>query len=215
VKSSIALAALVAASLGLGAILPAAAQDAAPSPPPAAAATPDQTMADPDQGLLDLFLPDSGTSDARFMMPGPGGMGRGGMGRGGGILALACSPKGAEALDVLLVHLQYRLDLTDTQKPLFDAFRTKALTTETSFADTCKSSLPDRSADAKPDMLSRLKAGLAVDQAKLTALNDVLPDFEALYDTLTDQQKAALAPHHMGGGGMNRMDRGGQDDGRS
>ena len=181
-KSSIAIVALVVTSIGLGAALPAVAQDATATPVAA------QSDKGPGPGMHRMLRGDG--------MGRPGGMMRpGGMGGGaGGLIALACSDKGAEALDVALLHLSYRLQLTDAQKPLFDTFRTKALTTETSFADTCKASRPDTTADARPDMLARLKAGLAIDQARLTALNTVLPDFETLYDSLTDAQKQSITP---------------------
>ncbi len=204
-KSTLAVVALVATTIGLASAFPASAQDAAPT---LAAAS------DHGPGMHRVWRHDG---------PGrAGGMGMRGMGRTGGLLALACSDKGPEALDVALLRLSYRLDLTDAQKPLFDAFRTKALTTETSFADTCKASRPDKTADAKPDMLARLKASLAIDQARLTALNDVLPDFEALYSSLTDAQKASINPrgpmdlsgagagpqgHWHRDGGMGRMGR--------
>jgi LTXXQ motif family protein len=187
-KSSFAVTALVATTLGLGSVLPALAQDAAP-------ATARQWQNGPRH-----MTPDRGMGPA-------------------GLLMLACTDKGAEMLEIALVRMSHRLDLSADQQKLFDTFRTKALTTETSFADTCKANRPDRSADAKPDMLARLKAGLAIDQARLTALNDVLPDFEALYASLTDKQKADLLPHRgMGmGNGMGRwgnhggMGRGGPD----
>jgi len=136
----------------------------------------------------------------------------------GALLMLACSPKGAEALDVALLRLSYRLDLTADQKPLFDTFREKALTSETSFADTCKSNTPASADNTKPDFLTRPKSRLAIDQARVTALNDVLPSFEALYATLSDTQKAALIPHRpgMGPGGqgpMGGMHRWGQNHG--
>jgi hypothetical protein len=175
-KSTLAIAALVATTFGL-----VSAVSAAETSTPAAW--------HPGQGQNHLRVGPNGDM-------GPGGMrpDRMGMGRGG-IIALACAPNGAEALDVSLLRMSYRLDLTDAQKPLFDAFRTKALTTQTSFADQCKTLLPDKSAADKPDMLTGLKARLGVEQARLTAMNTVLPDFEALYNSLTDQQKAALMPH--------------------
>jgi hypothetical protein len=185
-KSAIAIVALAATAFGLAAL-------------PASAA--DTTRAAWHDGHGNQFGLSLGGDDMGGM-----GMGMGGMGgmRHGGLIALACSPNGAEALDVALLHLSYRLNLTDAQKPLYDAFRTKALTTQTSFADQCKTAMPDRSADTKPDMLEMLKSRLAVDQARLTALNEVLPDFEALYNSLTDEQKASITPDR--GFGMGMMD---------
>ncbi len=195
-KTSFAIAALVATTLGLGSVLPALAQDA----PPAAAAR--QWQNGPGH-----MMP------GRGMGPGRMGPGRGMGGIGGapgmgpaGLLLLACSDRGAEALEIALVHVSYRLHLSADQQKLFDTFRAKALTTETNFADTCKAARPAATGDARPDLLARLKAGLAVDQARLTALSDVLPDFEALYTSLSDTQKAALVPHHkaFGPGGMGK-----------
>lgn len=120
----------------------------------------------------------------------------GGMG-GPGILGLVCSPDGAEGLEVAFVRLSHRLDLTDEQKALFDTFKANALTTQTSFADDCEAALPDRTADTRPDLLERLKSGLAVQEARLTAMNAILPDFEAFYGSLTDAQKADLMPPRM------------------
>ncbi len=109
-------------------------------------------------------------------------------------LGLVCSDRGAEALEIAFVRLSHRLDLAGEQQPLFDALRTKALTTQTSFADDCKAALPDRSAGTRPDLLDRLKSTLAIEEARLTALNAVLPEFEAFYGSLTDAQKDDLLP---------------------
>ena len=189
-KTSVTLAALVATVVAVGTTLPASAQDdvqaAFPGP----------------QGGNQFQLQLNGDGNG----PGPGmGMGMGRM--RGGMIMLACSPQGTEALDTALLHLSYRLQLTDAQKPLWDTFREKALTTETSFADQCKSDLPAKTADAKPDFLAMMKGRLAVDQARLTAMNAVLPDFEALYNSLTDQQKDALQPRWQRPDGMGRMKR--------
>lgn len=199
-KSAIALTTLVVASLALAA--PAFAQSApaatdgaqiglslgSPTAPPAAG---------PGNGIdLGLGADDgAGPMGVKFNVPGRA------MG-GGALMMLACSPRGTEALDTLLLHLSYKLDVTADQKPLFDTFREKALTTETSFADTCKSDMAPATAGTPPDFLTRLKARLTIDQARLTALNDVLPSFEALYNSLTDAQKAALLPDRGPGMGM-------------
>lgn len=134
----------------------------------------------------------------------------GGPRRGAGILGLVCSDRGAEALEIAFVRLSHRLELTSEQEALFDAFKTTALTTQTSFADECQAAMPDRTADAKPDLLDGIKARLAIEEAKLTAMNEILPDFEAFYSSLTDEQKASLQP---AGGPGDRMGRGpGADD---
>jgi hypothetical protein len=121
------------------------------------------------------------------------------MGRGGFTpwLNLVCSPKGAEELEIALVRLDHRLTLTDAQKPLYDAFRTSALTAQTGFADKCAAARPAKDAAAKPDLIDALKTRLDLDAARLEALNTVLPDFEKFYDSLTDAQKADLLPDRM------------------
>jgi len=114
-KSFAALALVTTLAFGLA--LPAVAQEAAP------------TAARQWQNGPRHFAPDRGAMPNRGMAP-------------GGLLMLACSDKGAEALEIGLVRMSYRLDLSADQQKLFDALRTKALTTQTSFADTCKASRP-------------------------------------------------------------------------
>ena len=136
-----------------------------------------------------------------------------GPGHGAGILGLVCSDRGAEALEIAFVRWSHRLELTAEQQTLFDTFKTNALTTQTSFADECQAAMPDRTADTKPDLLEGLKARLAVEEAKLTAMNAILPDFEAFYSSLTDEQKASLQPGDRDGRGFgDRMGRGFGDD---
>lgn len=177
----------LATTLGLGLALPAVAQDAAP------------TAARQWQHGPRHLAPDRGAMPNRGMGP-------------GGFLMLACSDKGAEALEIALVRMDHRLDLSADQQKLFETFRTKALSTATSFADTCKADRPTADTNAKPDALARIKAGIAIEQARLTALNDVLPDFEAFFNSLSDQQKIGLLPHRGPGMGMG-MGRWGQHGG--
>lgn len=185
-KSSIAIAALVATAIGLGAAASAFAQDATDS---SSASAPPTVNGDAAAPTAPGAMPPGGMMPARAMMPhramGPGAL-----------LVLACSSEGTEALDAALLHLSYRLDLTADQKPLFQTFHDKAMADESTFADACKANAPAAADNgAKPDFLTRFKDRLAIDQARITALNDVLPSFEALYATLTDAQKASLLPH--------------------
>jgi hypothetical protein len=186
VKHSAALAALVVTSLSLVA-LPTFAQDTTTTTPAVQKA---------DRQIHRMVYRDAG--------PGP---------RAGGILGLVCSDHGAEALEIAFVHWSHALELTAEQQPLFDALKTNALTTQTSFADQCQAAMPDRTADAKPDLLEVLKARLAIEEAKLTAMNDLLPDFEAFYASLTDAQKADLMPRGFGHDDNGPGDRMGRGDG--
>lgn len=185
-KHSIALAALVVTSISLGA-LPVIAQD--------------QTTPVAQKSDREIHR--------TFRDAGPG---RGGMMGGAGILGLVCAPQGAEALEIAFVRLSHNLELTADQTALFDTFKTKALTTQISLADECQAAMPDKTADTQPDLLQRLKSGLAIEEARLTAMNAVLPDFEAFYGSLTDAQKADLMPMGMGQRDDNRGDRFGRGD---
>jgi hypothetical protein len=177
-KHSVALAALVATSMSV-ITLPALAQD-----------TTAPAVQKADRQIHRMVNRDAGPGRA-----------------GGSILGLVCSDRGAEALEIAFVRWSHALDLTAEQQPLFDALKTKALTTQTSFADDCQAAMPDRTADAKPDLLDGLKARLAIEEAKLTAMNEILPDFEKFYSSLTDEQKADLMPRGFGQHG-DRMGRG-------
>ena len=185
-KHSVALAALVVTSLSLVA-LPSFAQDTSTTTPAVQKA---------DRQIHRMINRDAG--------PGRGA---------GGILGLVCSDNGAEALEIAFVRWSHALELTTAQQPLFDALKTNALTTQTSFADRCQAAMPDRTADAKPDLLEVLKARLAIEEAKLTAMNDLLPDFEAFYGSLTDAQKAELMPRGFGQHDDGPGDRMGRGDG--
>lgn len=176
-------AAAIVATLGLGAIAPAAfAQDQAPQAGPGGAPRFQQNfIANDHDGPRENFQ-------------------RGGM--RGGLVQLVCSEQGAERLEQFFVSVSYRLALTAEQTPLFDALKTAALSAQTGFADTCASTLPatgDTAAQA-PNLVERLQASVKVDQARIAALSGVLPSLEAFYNSLTDEQKAKLdAP-----GGMRR-----------
>src|SRR6202008_3782536 len=109
--------------------------------------------------------------------------------------------KGADVLQRLLDRTAQRLSLTTDQQKLYDTFRAQALPTETRFATQCQAARPDRS-KGRPDLIARFQSRLAIDQARITALNAVLPDFQALFDSLSADQKAHLGPM-MGTGGRN------------
>jgi hypothetical protein len=140
--------------------------------------------------------------------------------RGGGIAGLICSTDGAAQLETALTDLASKLQLTADQQPLFDAYQTATLAAQTSFADACPQ-MPgpgagQPSADkpaTPPDALTMMQNRQARATAELDAINAVLPSFEALYNSLTDTQKAALMPMfgpHQGG---MHSDRGGDDRG--
>ncbi len=110
---------------------------------------------------------------------------------------LSCAPRAADRLDRRLDRMGGRLELTAEQQKLFEDFRTSALTAQTDFADQCADLRPARDAKAeRPDLIQRLEQRLKFDEARLAAMTDLLPHFKAFYASLTDEQKAALAPRH-------------------
>jgi len=167
-------AAVIVATLGLGAMAPAAfAQDQGPQAGPGFGPRHEQGFRAHNQ--------DGMRQDGE----------RGGM--RGGMLQLVCSDQGAERLEHMFVSLSHRVELTAEQTPLFDALKTAALTAQTGFADTCTSVLPEAGTTAQaPNLVERLQTGIKIDEARIAALSDVLPSLEAFYASLTDDQKAKL-----------------------
>lgn len=140
---------------------------------------------------------------------GPRGMG-GGFGPAGRLMALVCSSRGTERLEIAFVRLSYRLNLTDQQRPLFDDLKNTAIAEQKNFAETCQSALPRRQAGQRPDPVEILRGHITVEAAKLAAMRAVLPKFEALYRSLGNDQKNMLLPRGMRGGrpDMNQPGRG-------
>ena len=118
-----------------------------------------------------------------------------------------CGTQAADRLDNRFDRMAERLDLTADQQKLYDAFVASALTAQTGFADTCSTLTPDKTASAdRPDLVERMETRLKVDEARLAALNTVLPDFKAFYASLSDEQKQDLGPGAGRGPGMGRGD---------
>jgi hypothetical protein len=145
---------------------------------------------------------DRGPGDMRFELRG-GQMGGQMGGKRGGVLALVCAPEGADRLEHLLLSISQRVDPTTEQQPLYDAFKSAALTAQTDFSDACTEARPQQTAEATPaDLADRMKTRLAIEKAHVEAMTNVIPTFEAFYDSLTDEQKLSLEPrrrHHMEG----------------
>jgi hypothetical protein len=133
---------------------------------------------------------------------GPNGRTMGG--RGGQLLALGCGPNAAERIETGLVRLGYRVDATAEQKTLLDSLKTASLAAQAELATVCAEVMPapataDAAAPAadaatRPDLLTRLQGRLKVEEARLAAMTEVLPQFEAFYNSLTAEQKFALEP---------------------
>ena len=144
----------------------------------------------------------------------------------GQFLALGCDPNAAERIETSLVRLGYHVEATGEQKALLDALKTSALDAQADLAAVCADVMPapaDATAEAPaadaaapaeaapaeaPDMLTRLQSGLKLQEARLAALTAVMPQFEAFYTSLNDEQKAKLEPR---GGREGRDGRDGRD----
>ena len=244
------LALLLAGSAGLSGLVPAYADDPAPTPPPAASApaaaqpeapavpppavNPDthapQPSVPPPAVNPDAQAPQGGAqpsvpppavnpnthapqgSAQPNRTPGPQGGGAGGNpfafrfggpmgGFGGGlgtsVLRLACGDRGAEALEIAFVRIQYEVKPTGPQQQLFDTLKQAAIADQKNYADACRAAvtgLRGGQGQSQPSVLDRFAARLALETARVNALNDILPKFRAFFDSLTDQQKAQFQP---------------------
>jgi Spy/CpxP family protein refolding chaperone len=170
--STTAILALMTASIGLGAVAPALAQDASA---PTAQAQPEGDRSASERGFRH----------------GPGMRQNGPA--GAGLLAVE---HGAEAVEIAIVRLSHAIDLTDEQTVLLEALKTDALAAVAAFETATDGLRPTPPAEgetaAVPDISERFDNRLAMDAARLAALEAVQPAFTAFFDSLTDEQKAGL-----------------------
>lgn len=165
-----AIVALMTAAIGFTAIAPAIAQDAAA---PAQAEAQQQN---------------------KFRQHDQGPRGRGPMG-GGDILGFE---RGADAVEIALVRLGQRIDLTAEQQPLFDAFKTAAMSAATTFETATEGLRPTPPAEGEtpvmPNLSERLDKAITMQAARLAALESVQPSATAFFESLTEEQMASLTP---------------------
>lgn len=184
--SKTAIVALMTATMGVVGIAPVFAQgttDKAPSP---------QVQAPP---------PAPGTADrgTHHFAKGPG------MGGQAGVLDIE---RGAEGIELALVRLSYRLDLTDQQKSLLDDLKTAAIAAANDFKTATEGLRPTPPAQGetaqRPDFTERLDNRIAMEKARLAGLEAIQPSAKAFFDSLSDEQKAQLTPQRpdMGGPGV-------------
>ena len=169
-----AIAALMTATIGLSAIAPATAQDAAPAQA--------QTQDGP---RLHLRHHNQG---------GPHHMVR----MGGGLLSFA---RGAEAVEVALVRLSHRIELTAEQQPLFDTLKADALAAAETF-EAATDGLRLAPSAERPEFSEMLENRIALETAHLAALEAIQPAATAFFDSLTEKQQAQLTPQRPERDGM-------------
>jgi hypothetical protein len=112
------------------------------------------------------------------MIMGPGMMGRGGFGR-------MCGPAAAGFAERRLERLERLIKPTDAQRGKFDEFRAAS----NKAAEVMKSACPT---DRPATMPARMEAMEKHMDAMLQSVKTVRPALEALYATLSDEQKAQL-----------------------
>lgn len=187
-----AMVALMTATLGLSAAAPAFAQDAAAAP---------QTQTDNHGGK---GPGENGDHGGHHDQSGPGhddhGPGKGGPrgenGRGGphGMLDL----NNPDAVEIGLVRLSQRIDLTPEQQPLFDTYKTAAMAAATKFSGVIEGLRPaapvEGQTPVRPEISEMLANRITVTTAELDALKAVQPSAAAFFDSLTAEQLAELMP---------------------
>jgi hypothetical protein len=181
-----AIVALMTAAVGLSAIAPSYAQDATPPAPLAAA-----EQAAPGWG----HGPMSGMRQHDGERGGDRGM-AGFIGFDGG----------AEAVEIALVRLSHAVDMTAEQQALFDTLKTDALAAADTFSSAIEALRPaDGTRPQAFDIATGLDTRIAIQTAQLEALKTVQPSLTAFFASLTDAQKAELAPEPRGRGEQGRM----------
>lgn len=120
--------------------------------------------------------------------------------RGGGSDLLDLG-RGQEAVEISLVRLSHRIELTAEQQPKFDALKTAALKAAADVETTAKGLRPTEAPTAPPSLVERLNNRITMGTAQVDALKAVQPTLTAFFDSLTDAQKALLTPERPGPSG--------------
>lgn len=106
--------------------------------------------------------------------------------------------RGGEGIEVALVQLSHRIELTAEQTTLLEALKTSALAAADDFATATEGLRPTRPAEGEkpvmPSVSEMLGNRIAIETAHVAALEAVQPAVVAFFDSLTDEQKAELAP---------------------
>jgi hypothetical protein len=130
-----------------------------------------------------------GLAERRMMIHHAGGPGTHGP-RGFGLINFG----NAEALEIAFVRLSYAIDMSEDQQALFDTLKTDALSAQADFATATEGLRFDRRAEERPDIVDIFNNRIAIETARLEAMQAVQPSFEAFFSSLSDEQKAELAP---------------------
>ncbi len=110
-------------------------------------------------------------------------------GGAGGFLRFICSDNAAAKTENRLEKIAQKIDLNKEQEDLFNDYKSAFLTAQTQYADNC--TIPEKNADL--DLIDRIKIQQKNAAARISAINKILPQFEAFFDSLTDEQKSKIA----------------------
>ncbi len=113
-------------------------------------------------------------------------------GANGGFISFACSNNGATRLETIFGNVSEKFNLNVEQKSLFDDLKTSALSAQTGYADTCSNPRVDGVAMNDVNIITRLNVQRNNMSAMIVAIDEVLPKLEAFFDSLSDEQKAAM-----------------------
>jgi hypothetical protein len=186
-----AIVALMTAAIGLTAIAPTYAQDAAPPP----------------------------TQEQAFRHGGPGlHLRQDGPGRGG-FLDFFGRGDSTEAVEIALVRLSHAIEMTAEQQALFDTLKTDAIAAAETFSTAVEGLRPAAPVEGqtaeRPEFSEMLDNRIAFETAHLAALEAVQPALTAFFDSLTDEQKADLMPQRPDrNGGPGMFGKGGEHQGQ-
>jgi len=100
----------------------------------------------------------------------------------------------------MIAYLGAKLDLNDSQRPLFESWKSSVLGSAKDGESACLAHAPDMA--HPPTLMDREARMHAMLEARLAAMDAQKPALEALYQSLTPEQRMALdhIGHH--GGGM-------------
>ena len=135
------------------------------------------------------------TAAAQPYGPGSGMMGRGMMGSwmmGGRGAGGMCNPVGPGFSGWRADRVAELIKPTDAQRPKFEEFKAASIKSAEAMRDACQADVPETIIGRTEAMEKRM-------DAMLQAIRTVRPALEALYATLSDEQKARLdANSHRG-----------------
>ena len=105
-----------------------------------------------------------------------------------------------------LAYLEAKLDLTETQRPLFEKWRQSILEAAAKQRTACQAA--NVKGDARPTIVDRQKRQEQRLAARLQSLQASRPALQSLYDALSPAQRETLDRrhhHHLGGRWKGRM----------